>query len=256
MGEAPLGTGPSGKRSVLVVWSVWVRCAMCRAGWTESPVLQRQLAYTRERFFARGLGIRRFIRAIITTNRGPATARLQLRRIVARHEAGSVLFPRCRNALQGHAAGVAIGSPVLSKVLSTATTGKPPPFSEVSTIRPAITGARPPPALGAHDLRQRPDRRRFPGPARFDPATLARTASDRRLPSHLRRPAETDCRSPPPRPTGARRGRGEGNRSRARRPLRPRADPTRGRHLHKRTARTASPSFPPHASPRSSAPPG
>ena len=44
------------------------------------------------------------------------------------------------------------------------------PSGEVSTIRPAaaaITGARPPPVLGGHDLRQRPDRRQFRGPARI-----------------------------------------------------------------------------------------
>ena len=42
--------------------------------------------------------------------------------------------------------------------------------------RRAITGARPPPVLGGHDLRQRPDRRQFRGPARFEPATPARIA--------------------------------------------------------------------------------
>ena len=132
------------------------------------------------------------------------------------------------------------------------------PSGEVSTIRPAaaaITGARPPPVLGGHDLRQRPDRRRFRGPARIA-HSLARTALNRRLPCPIRRTTATGYRSPPPRPTGARRGRAEGNRSHAWRPLPPGAGPTRGRHRHRCAARTPLLSFLPHASPRSDARPG
>ena len=60
------------------------------------------------------------VNGIIGTYWRAATARLQLRRVVDRHEAGATLFPRCRNFLQSHAAVVAIGSPIPSEVLSTA----------------------------------------------------------------------------------------------------------------------------------------
>ena len=65
-------------------------------------------------------GVNRPLTLIIGTYRRAATARLQLRRVVGRHEAGATLFPRCRNFLQSHAAVVAIGSPIPSEVLSTA----------------------------------------------------------------------------------------------------------------------------------------
>ena len=87
-------------------------------------------------------------------------------------------------------------------------------------------------------------------------APLARIASNRRLPCPIRRTTATGYRSPPPRPTGARRGRAEGNRSYAWRPLPPGAGPTRGRHRHRCAARTPLLSFLPHASPRSDARPG
>ena len=69
------------------------------------------------------------IKRIIGTYRRAATARLQLRRVVDRHEAGATLFPRCRNVLQSHAGVVAIGSPIPSEVLSTARTREPPSAS-------------------------------------------------------------------------------------------------------------------------------
>ena len=108
-------------------------------------------------------------------------------------------------------------------------------------------GARPPPAAGL--------RIRSPRCWRCS-APLTWTASNRRLPCPVRRTTATGYRSPPPRPTGARRGRAEGNRSHAWRPLPPGAGPTRGRHRHRCAARTPLLSFLPHASPRSDARPG
>ena len=85
-------------------------------------------------------------------------------------------------------------------------------------------------------------------------APLARTASNRRLPRRVRRTTATDCRPPPPRPTGARRGSDEGSQRYARELLEGRRG--RGCHHGRCAARSPLLFFPPHASPRSTGGPG